>query len=480
MAETVNNRNVSGGVKTWIKQSLLIASLGVVSGGLIAQVSNEQINNSQTVSNEHSDEQKLVTAAPKTKEILRIKETAGGGETPEAETNRSVLKVIDAGTTVSENMENSKNIKLPARPKKLVARSQTVAKIVKGGSAAEALARLGLRSADINQIVRRSHKFVNLSRVKPGEVFKRKGKSISYNVNSRKRLVAIKNNGEWKVKIEKRKITNHISALSARLNNSLFYDGNKAGIEDGALVALTEIFAWDIDFGKDIKKGAEVSVVVNKQSDDEGKVVGEIVEAARIVNNGKKYEAFRYVDKKGRAAYYTPNGASMKKAFLRSPVKYTRISSRFNAKRKHPILGYTRAHKGVDYAAPIGTPVRAVASGTVIYKGRHGGHGNFVQIKHRNGYVTGYAHLSRYGKIRKWSKVEQGQIIAYVGSTGLSTGPHLHFEVKIGRKFLNPLKIKHISGSSVKKKEMARFKKQTAAMIAQLDQTIVAMNNKHN
>jgi murein DD-endopeptidase MepM/ murein hydrolase activator NlpD len=223
------------------------------------------------------------------------------------------------------------------------------------------------------------------------------------------------------------------------INSSLFEAVGAAGGHDQTAVALADIFGWDIDFVLDIQPGDSFVVSYQELYQDGVYVKDGPIQAALFINQGRQYRAVRYVDPEGNAHFYTPDGRSMHKAFLRTPVEFTRVSSRFNSARLHPILNTIRAHKGVDYAAPIGTPVRAAGEGRIRYAGPKGGYGNVVEIDHTRSIVTVYGHLSRFAKgTRVGQHVTQGTVIAYVGMTGLATGPHLHYEYRVNGVFKNP------------------------------------------
>jgi murein DD-endopeptidase MepM/ murein hydrolase activator NlpD len=202
---------------------------------------------------------------------------------------------------------------------------------------------------------------------------------------------------------------------------------------------LANVFAWDIDFVLDIREGDRFTVVYEQIYQD-GRYLrdGEVL-AAEFVNGGRTYRAVRFMDDAGHTGYYTPDGKPMRKAFLRAPVEFTRVSSVFNPRRLHPILNLIRGHMGTDYAAPIGTPVHAAGEGRVSFRGQRGGYGNAVVLSHSNSVSTLYGHMSRFAKnIRIGSHVQQGEIIGYVGMTGLATGPHLHYEYLIDGVHKNP------------------------------------------
>jgi murein DD-endopeptidase MepM/ murein hydrolase activator NlpD len=236
-------------------------------------------------------------------------------------------------------------------------------------------------------------------------------------------------------------------------------------------LALSDIYAWDIDFSNDIRNGDAVKIIVEELWVGEVfKGFGEIL-SAEFINNGKSHYAFRF-DYDGYTDYFDEKGRSLKKALLRSPLKFKYISSGFSKRRYHPVLSTYRPHLGVDYAAPTGTPVSAAGSGTVMFAGYKGQNGRMIRIKHPGGYETYYGHLSRIPKkIRKGVKVSQSDIIGYVGTTGLSTGPHLDYRIKSKGKFVNPLKVKLPRGTSVPDNMMARFMRVVSIYNAQLAST---------
>ncbi|TPD52492.1 MAG: peptidase M23 [Thalassolituus maritimus] len=249
---------------------------------------------------------------------------------------------------------------------------------------------------------------------------------------------------------------------SATIDNSLYYDGSQAGVPDQILYQLAAIFGWDIDFALDIRKGDSFSLIFEEvQLDGEQIGYGDIL-IAQFNNRDRELTAVRYVDSDGQANYFTPEGTSMRKAFLRNPIDYFRISSRFNPNRKHPILNTIRAHRGTDYAAPTGTPIKAAGDGKVTFASRNGGYGNVVVIQHGQRYQTKYAHMSKFGRgVRVGRYVKQGQIIGYVGTTGASTGPHLHYEFLVDGVHRDSLRVRLPKAESIKSSEKAAFMKES-------------------
>jgi murein DD-endopeptidase MepM/ murein hydrolase activator NlpD len=256
------------------------------------------------------------------------------------------------------------------------------------------------------------------------------------------------------------------------IESSLFAAGTTAGLRDATTMALAEIFRWDVDFVLDLR-GGDSFTLIYEQLEREGENVGDgEILAAEFVNDGTRFRAVRHVNAAGKADYYTPEGVSLRKAFLKAPVQFSRISSVFNPRRKHPVLSRIRAHRGVDYAAPTGTPVRAAGAGRIQFRGVKGGFGNVVEVSHAGSVVTRYGHLSRFAKgASSGQRVEQGEVIGYVGSTGLATGPHLHFEYMERGVHLDPQKAMRRAepGPPVPASERAAFDQRTSALLAQLE-----------
>ena len=242
----------------------------------------------------------------------------------------------------------------------------------------------------------------------------------------------------FKAEIVDRPIEKRKRLAYGTIQSSLFESAADAGLSDRVIMNIAGIFAWDVDFVLDIRSGDNYYVQYEEiWQDGEYVTDGEIV-AAEFNNNGRTHQAIRFIDDEGRSDYYTPDGHSVRKAFLRAPVDFTRISSNFNPRRRHPILNTIRAHRGVDYAAPRGTPIKAAGDGKVIFRGVKGGYGNTIILQHGGNITTLYAHMSRFAGVRIGSRVRQGQTIGYVGSTGLATANHLHYEYRLNGVHRNP------------------------------------------
>lgn len=258
---------------------------------------------------------------------------------------------------------------------------------------------------------------------------------------------------------------------TGRIQDSLFLAAQNAGMSDNMTMELAGIFGWDIDFVLDIRKGDSFSVVFEEVFKNGTKIKDGNILAAEFINQGKSYRAVRYEDPETHnVGYFTEDGKNLRKAFLRSPVTFSHISSKFTTSRYHPVLHKFRSHKGVDYAAGRGTPIRSSGDGKIIFRGKKGGYGNVIIIQHGSRYSTLYAHLSKFNsKARYGSKVKQGQTIGYVGSSGLATGPHLHYEFRVNGVHHNPLTVRFPGANPISSRNLDNFKLQTASLFSQLD-----------
>ncbi|WP_312947196.1 peptidoglycan DD-metalloendopeptidase family protein [Stutzerimonas kunmingensis] len=283
---------------------------------------------------------------------------------------------------------------------------------------------------------------------------------------------------------KKEQIKPEISSVYARgeIDSSLFLAAKRAGLSHNLTMDLANVFGYDIDFALDIRKGDSFEVIYEEKTVEGQRVGTGNILAARFTNRGKTYSAVRYTNKDGATSYYNADGTSMRKAFIRTPVDFARISSRFSNGRKHPILNKIRAHKGVDYAAPHGTPIKSAGDGKVLLAGRKGGYGNTVIIQHGQRYRTLYAHMQGFAKgVRNGSAVKQGQIIGYIGTTGLSTGPHLHYEFQVDGVHVDPLGLKLPMADPIARNEKQRFMQLSQPLMARMDEekaTVLALNQQ--
>ena len=262
----------------------------------------------------------------------------------------------------------------------------------------------------------------------------------------------------------------HVAVKNGVIKSSLFAAAD--GVPDQIVHQLVSVLGWDIDFARDLRRGDSFSLLYEELRIDGRRVrTGDVLALEfRSQRAGEPIRAFRYTDSNGATDYFTPDGRSLRRAFMRNPLRFNRISSRFSKSRLHPVLRVRRPHQGVDYAAPRGTPVRATGTGRVSFAGRKGGYGKTIVLTHGNGYTTLYAHLSRYAKgARKGKQVRQGQLIGYVGSTGISTGPHLHYEFRINGVHRDPLTVALPRAAPLDEQEMKRFRRAIGPLVARID-----------
>lgn len=341
-----------------------------------------------------------------------------------------------------------------------------------------------LSAATLHRILAAGDDAKRLARINSGQQLKfglngeGKIEQLIYEIDPTRSLYASRMGDGFEAELRERPVEVRSTRATGVIVDSLFTAGQKAGFSDAMTLELANLFAWDIDFAQDIRAGDRFTVIYEENFLDGSRISEGAILAAEFINQGQKHRVLRYVDQKGKASYYTPDGRSVKKAFLRTPVEFTRISSYFSLGRKHPILNRIRAHKGVDYAAPRGTPVRAAGDGKISFRGQKGGYGNVIVIDHGGGISTLYGHLSRYASSSKGGrKVRQGEVIGYVGMTGLATGPHLHYEFRVKNVHRNPLKVTLPAAAPIEARYRADFERQSEPLLAQLDlldRTLVA------
>jgi len=349
-------------------------------------------------------------------------------------------------------------------------------KVKKGDSLSRIFSRMNLSAGLLHRIVNSGDNAKQLARIKPGETLKiqvdEEGSFLGLILerNAIKSLHIQAKGDKFHTRTVERGLEKRIANASGTITNSLYQSAQRSGLSDQLIMELANIFGWDIDFALEIRAGDQFSLIYEEEYlDDELYRNGPIL-AAEFVNRGKVFRAIQYQDQTGSTNYFSPDGHSMRKAFLRAPVDFRRISSRFTKARWHPVLGKKRPHKGVDYAAAAGTPIKASGDGRVVFRGRKGGYGKAVIIKHGSQYKTLYGHMSRYkSSVKKGTRVTQGQIIGYVGKSGLATGPHLHYEFRVNGVHRNPLTVKIPAASPINKKYKADFKEKSKPLMAQLD-----------
>ncbi len=265
--------------------------------------------------------------------------------------------------------------------------------------------------------------------------------------------------------------TTKINTAHVSIETSLFLDGLEAGLSKELILQLTDIFAWDIDFATNLRPGDQFTLVYEKKIIDGIETNSDQIIAAEFINQGSSYAAVRYINKSGVASYYTPDGQSMQRAFLTAPVDFAKISSPFDMHRMHPILNRIRAHKGIDYAARIGTPVKTTGDGIVSFSGNKGAYGQVIIIQHNDHFETLYAHMSDFRKgLAVGNHVKQGDVIGFVGQSGLATGPHLHYEFHVDGLYRDPESVKIPHSMPISDNLLTDFNSQTQPFYAQLNQ----------
>ena len=341
-------------------------------------------------------------------------------------------------------------------------RVELVDEVKAGDSLASIFLRNGFSSRDVHEITRTEHG-KQLAEIFPGHrlAFTKLGNTLETLTYSTDRLTSytFHRDGDQFTAIKQVFQPDRVTTYKhSSIDSSLFVASQRAGLPDNLTMRLAQIFQWDIDFVLDIRPGDEFFVLFEELY-FEGEFVGygDIL-AAEFVNQGRRYQAVQYQTQSGRKDYFTPDGISMRKAFLRAPVEFSKISSRFNMRRLHPVRKTVRPHRGIDYAAPIGTPILAAGDGRINTATRNRANGRYIIINHGQQFVTKYLHLSKFARgIKAGKRVKQGQVIGYVGATGLVTGPHLHYEFLVNGVHMNPRTVALPKAKSIAKGELPKF-----------------------
>ncbi|MEW6764631.1 MAG: peptidoglycan DD-metalloendopeptidase family protein [Pseudomonadota bacterium] len=348
--------------------------------------------------------------------------------------------------------------------------------VERGSSLSKIFASLDLPARELDQIVKLGQDTSHLTRLRPGESIsfdlsdEHQLQRISYDLGHDRTLHVVRGeDGAFRTEIEQHPLEYRQTLGQGVISSSFYQSAVDAGMTPDMVMELAEIFGWKINFLSDIQEGDRFSILYETVYKDGQPITTGDILAATFINDGKQHQAVRYTDSEGNTTYYTPDGKSLKRGFLRYPVEFSRISSRFSNARMHPILHKVRAHKGVDFAAPSGTPIRASADGRISFQGWKGGYGKVVMLQHDGAYSTVYGHMSRFQNgLSQGSRVKQGQVIGYVGATGYATGPHLHYEFRINGVHHDPLSAKLPEASPISAKERPRFLAESARIIAQM------------
>jgi murein DD-endopeptidase MepM/ murein hydrolase activator NlpD len=397
-----------------------------------------------------------------------------------AEPANGGLQAKRAGELASEPLELPARAPAMAMPRPVARADGGVAQwrtleVGAGDAFAALMDEAGVNAATVHDLTNAGEAGQALGRIFPGDRirlgFGAEGElqRLRYRSSPARGLVFERRGDGFSGRIVEEPLQRRLQYARATIRTSLFRAGARAGVSERLLTKMARIFGWDIDFVLDIRGGDRFTLVYERFYKD-GRAVrtGDIV-AAEFINQGRVYRAVQYTTPDGETAYYAPDGTSMRKAFLRSPVEFTRISSKFG-ERDHPTLKQMRNHEGVDYAAPRGTPIRATGDGRIEYRGYNGGYGRMIVMRHGGRYSTAFAHMTRFANgTGVGAHVEQGEVIGYVGSTGRSTGPHLHYEFRVNGEHENPLTVEFPSSESIQPARLDAFRQTISPLLAQLD-----------
>lgn len=336
--------------------------------------------------------------------------------------------------------------------------------IQRGDTVSELLRRLNVRDEAADNFLRRAAKADSLRQLRPGKRVQAKTGAdsqllaLSYVDNDGNQVVITPDDGQFKVASQPALEERRMFVQTGEISSSLYAATDEANLPDAVANQLVEIFGGDIDFHRDLRRGDKFSVIYEQSFLNGEATRNARILAAEFVNHGRTLQAFYFEATEHGGDYFSPDGKSMRKAFLRSPIEFSRVSSGFSNSRFHPVLNRWRAHNGVDYAAPSGTKVRATADGVVTFVGWQGGYGNMVTLNHQGHYQTIYGHLSGFASgLRRGQRVSQGELIGYVGMTGLASGPHLHYEFRINGVQRDPLKVALPDGKPVGEAQLPVF-----------------------
>jgi len=345
----------------------------------------------------------------------------------------------------------------------------------RGDTISDLLARLGVNDEEARAFLHRVKPGRALQLLRPGTTVQARtaedGSLLALRyITDKGRLIGFDKQGtEFKAVEQQLALSPQQQIKSGEIRSSLFAATDAAGLSDNVATQLADVFGGDVDFHRDLRRGDKFTVIYEMFYHDGRPIKSGRLLAAEFINQGKSYRAIWFQDAEGKGGYYTPDGKNLHKAFLRSPLEFSRISSGF-AMRFHPILQQWRAHKGVDYAAPIGTHVKATADGTVEFAGRENGYGNVIMLKHQGGFSTRYAHLSSFAAgLHKGERVHQGDVIGHVGQTGWATGPHLHYEFRVHDEVRNPLTVALPAALPIPAQQLTLFNGVSAPLTAELN-----------
>lgn len=454
----------------------LVVAFAVAIGGGVALVAHESDSTGDT------DAMATVEVAPPQTALVRREAPSRGITTaslnPISTAEAAVMHEVP--DTAAPAAEQALEAELAAPPEPA---EQWLEMLVgKGDTLSGLFNRYDLAAADWMALARLDGAGKRLSRMRPGDVLRvavndsGRVNKLHYALDELRTLNVERNaDSAFVVNEQVADVETRVAYATGTVTSSLFLAAAEAGMTDRTTMELAAIFGWDIDFALDMRVGDSFAVVYEELYLDGEKLRDGPILAAEFVNGRRTIRAVRYVDTNGDASYYTPGGDSMRKAFIRTPVDFARISSSFSLGRRHPILNKIRAHRGVDYAAPPGTPIKAAGDGKVIFSGTKGGYGRTVILRHGSNRTTLYAHMRSFRRgIRNGARVKQGQVIGYVGSSGLATGPHLHYEFRVNGVHRNPVTVPLPRAHPVAKEQRTAFEQASTPLLSQLDMLVEA------
>ena len=350
--------------------------------------------------------------------------------------------------------------------------------VARGDNLSLIFPRVGLTARDVYNVAQTPGDIQSLLNLRPGQTMRfgitkdddAKLSVLELEISPLETLIISAAESGYTAERAVRELETHQQYAAGEIRSSLFAAGVQAGLSDKLIMELAYVFGWDIDFALDIRRGDSFRVIYEEGYLDGKKISDGDILAAEFTNRGRTYRAIRFTNSDGHVDYYTADGLSMRRAFNRTPVHFSRISSRFNPNRLHPVLGTNRPHRGVDYAAPTGTPIMATGNGRVESIGNQGGYGLTVVLSHGEKYTTLYAHMSRFKSgLKRGDRVRQGDVIGYVGMTGLATGPHLHYEFRVNGVHRDPLTVELPQAEPISDKYRQAFLQQAQPLLAKLD-----------
>ena len=396
--------------------------------------------------------------------------TGSNAADPQASTGLALAKDAIVEGAPQQNSQQA----APA-PAPLPAGELLVVTVKSGDTLDRLFRRNGLSVSDLALMLRLKEARNGLAKILPGDEIEVRHEQatvleLSRQLSEELTLKLIRQDQGYAAEFLANPVERTVTFAQGRIDNSLFLAGTEAGLSQTLVMNLAGIFAWDVDFALDIRSGDSFALVYEEVWQDGVRLRDGAVLAAEFINQGRKVRAIRYQDPEGRVDYYTPEGLSLRKAFLRAPVDFSRVSSNFNPNRLHPVLKTRRPHRGVDYAARTGTPIKAAGDGKIIFRGKNGGYGNCVIIQHGGNITTLYAHMSRFDKGAPLGRrVRQGQTIGYVGATGLANGAHLHYEYRLNGVHRNPRTVPLPEAEPIPAQYRAMFEEASRPLISQLD-----------